>query len=245
LTGFSLHGDQAADPVQGRLVARGLHDELRGTAYAVIEGVDGRTHHLIFSDLEVTGDAKPGAVVEMRAYEDGQGRKRSSLATRSDLTIEAQITAPGATWIDRQLLAKEATLSGSGFGAEVREAMDRRVEHLAGEGLARRQGQRIIFARDLLNTLRKQELGAAAGKINAETGLIYRPSAEGEAVAGVYRQRMILSSGRFAMLDDGIGFQLVPWRPALEQQLARHVSGVISPGGGVNWNFGRKRELGL
>jgi type IV secretory pathway VirD2 relaxase len=245
LTGFALHGDQAADPVQGRLVARGLHDELRGTAYAVIEGVDGRTHHLIFSDLEVTGDAKPGAVVEMRAYEDGRGRKRSSLATRSDLTIEAQITAPGATWIDRQLLAKEATLSGRGFGAEVREAMDRRVEHLAGEGLARRQGQRIIFARDLLNTLRKQELGTAALKINAETGLVYRPSAEGEAVAGVYRQKMILSSGRFAMLDDGVGFQLVPWRPALEQQLGRHVSGVTLPGGGVDWSLGRKRGPGL
>jgi type IV secretory pathway VirD2 relaxase len=245
LTGFALHGDQAADPVQGRLVARGLHDELRGTAYAVIDGVDGRTHHLVFSDLEVTGDAKPGAVVEMRAYEDGQGRRRSSLATRSDLTIEAQVAAPGATWIDRQLLAKEATLSGSGFGAEVRGAMDRRIEHLAGEGLARRQGQRVIFARDLLDTLRKRDLTAAAARISTETGLAYRPPVEGEHVAGVYRQRLTLSSGRFAMIDNGLGFQLVPWRPALEQQLGRQVSGVSAPGGNVDWGFGRKRGLGL
>ncbi|MGH6707544.1 MAG: relaxase/mobilization nuclease domain-containing protein [Bradyrhizobium sp.] len=245
LTGFALHGDQAADPVQGRLVARGLHDELRGTAYAVIDGVDGRTHHLIFSDLDVTGDARPGAVVEMRAYEDGQGRKRSSLATRSDLTIEAQVTAPGATWLDRQLLAKEATLSGNGFGAEVCQAMNGRVEHLAGEGFARRQGQRIIFARDLLNTLRKRDLSAAAVRFSGETGLVYRPSAEGENVAGIYRQRVTLSSGRFAMIDDGLGFQLVPWRPALEQQLGRQVSGVMLPSGGVDWSFGRKRGLGL
>jgi type IV secretory pathway VirD2 relaxase len=245
LTGFALHGDQAADPVQGRLVARGLHDELRGAAYAVIDGVDGRTHHVIFSDLEVTGDAKPGAVVEMRAYEDGQGRRRSSLATRSDLTIEAQVTAPGATWIDRQLLAKEATLSGSGFGAEVREAMDRRLEHLAGEGLVHRQGQRIIFARDLLNTLRKRDLTIAAAKLSTETGLAHRPSVEGEHVAGVYRQRLTLSSGRFAMIDNGLGFQLVPWRPALEQQLGQQVSGVLGPGGNVDWSFGRKRGLGL
>lgn len=133
-----MHGDQTTDPVQGRLVARGLHDELFGTAYAVIDGVDGRTHHLVFSSLEATGDAKPGAVVEMRAHEDGQGRKRSSLATRSDLAIEAQVKAPSATWIDRQLLAKEVTFSGSGFGAEVRAGMDRRLEHLAGEGLVQR-----------------------------------------------------------------------------------------------------------
>ena len=32
---------------------------------------------------------------------------------------------------------------------------------------------------------------------------------------GVYRQRVSLASGRFAMIDDGLGFQLVPWRPAL------------------------------
>ena len=47
------------------------------------------------------------------------------------------------------------------------------------------------------------------------------------------------------MIDDGLGFQLVPWRPALEQQLCRHISGVVLPGGGINWSFGRKRGLGL
>jgi Protein of unknown function (DUF3363) len=68
---------------------------------------------------------------------------------------------------------------------------------------------------------------------------------EGEHVAGIYRQRVILSSGRFAMIDDDLGFQLVPWRPALEQQLGRQVSGVMLPSGGVDWSFGRKRGLGL
>ena len=242
---FALHGDQPAEPVLGRLVERGLHDELKGTAYAVIDGVDGRTHHLVFSDLEMTGDAKPGAIVETRAYDDAGGRKRLSLATRSDLAIEAQVSAPGLTWIDRQLLAKESALSSGGFGAEVREAMDRRIDHLVEQGLARRQGQRVAFARDLLNTLRRRELDEAAAKLSAETGLTHRPSAEGEHVSGVYRQRVTLASGRFAMIDDGMGFQLVPWRPALEQQLGHHISGVIAPGGNVDWSFGRKRGIGL
>jgi hypothetical protein len=245
VSGFALHGDDGGDPVLGRLVARGLHDELKGSAYAIVEGIDGRTHHLRFSDLEMTGDARPGAIVEARAYEDADGRKRLSLATRSDVTIEAQITASGATWIDRQLLAREPATGGGGFGAEVREAMDRRVDHLVEEGLARRQGQRIVFARDLLDTLRRRELDGVSSKLAAETGLAHRPSAEGEHVAGVYRQRVTLASGRFAMIDDGLGFQLVPWRPALEQQLERQVSGVVMPGGGVDWSFGRKRGLGL
>jgi type IV secretory pathway VirD2 relaxase len=245
VTGFALHGDQTAEPVLGRLAARGLHDELQGAAYVVIEGVDGRTHHLTFSDLELTGDAKPGAIVESRSYEDSAGRQRLSLATRSDLPIEAQITAPGATWIDRQLLAKESSLSSGGFGADVRNAMDRRVDHLVEEGLARRQGQRVIFARDLINTLRRHDLDEAATKLSAQTGLAHRPSAEGEHVSGVYRQRVTLSSGRFAMIDDGLGFQLVPWRPALEQQLGRQISGVMASSGNVDWSLGRKRGLGI
>jgi hypothetical protein len=123
--------------------------------------------------------------------------------------------------------------------------MDRRVDHLVEEGLARRQGQRVIFARDLINTLRRRDLEEAASKLSAETGLAYRPSAEGEYVSGVYRQRVTLSSGRFAMIDDGMGFQLVPWRPALEQQLGRQVSGVMSPASSVEWSLGRKRGLGV
>ncbi len=245
VAGFAIHGDAPADPVLGRLVQRGLDEELKGSAYAIVEGVDGRTHHLRFSDLELTGDARPGAIVETRAYEDANGRQRMSLATRSDLTIEAQISAPGATWIDRQLLAKDPALSGGGFGAEVREAMDRRIDHLARNGMAERQGQRVVFARDLINTLRRQELEGVASKLSAETGRAHRPSAEGEHVSGIYRQRVTLSSGRFAMIDDGMGFQLVPWRPALEQQLGKQVAGVMSPGGGVDWNFGRKRGLAL
>ena len=245
VTGFALHGDSSADQVLGRLVTRGLHDELKGSAYAIIEGVDGRTHHLQFSDLEMTGDALPGAIVEARSYEDAGGRQRLSLATRSDLPIEEQTTASGATWLDRQLLAKEPATSGNAFGAEVREAMERRVDHLAEERLARRQGQRVIFARDLLNTLRRQELAETASRLASETGLIHRPTADGEHVAGIYRQRVTLSSGRFAMIDDGLGFQLVPWRPALERHLGRQVAGMMTPAGTVDWSLGPKRSLSI
>ena len=64
---FALHGEEPSDPVLGRLVKRGLDDELKGTAYAIVAGVDGRTHHLKFSDLEMTGDAPAGAIVEARS----------------------------------------------------------------------------------------------------------------------------------------------------------------------------------
>ena len=245
VSAFAIHGD-AQPSVLGRLADRGLHDELKGSAYVVIEGVDGRAHHIQFGSLESSGDAAIGAVVEARPFTGSDGRQRLSLAVRSDLTLAAQVTSPGATWLDRTLVAREPpALAGGGFGAEVRDALEKRSEHLADAGLVRRAGQRTVFARDLLETLRRDEVVAAASRLAMQTGLAHQPAAAGDHVAGVYRQRIQLASGRFAMIDNGLGFELVPWKPALEEQLGRHVSGVVSPGGGVEWSFGRRRGLGL
>jgi hypothetical protein len=113
------------------------------------------------------------------------------------------------------------------------------------EGLARRQDGKTLFARGLIDTLHKRELDSVANQLVSETGLTHAPSDVGEYVTGTYRQRVTLASGRFAMIDDGLGFQLVPWRPALEQKLGQHVSGTMLPGGSVEWSFGRQRDLGL
>ncbi len=63
-------------PVIGRLVDRGLDDELKGSAYAVVDGVDGRTHHIKLPDLEAAGDSAAGSIVELRAFDDAPGQRR-------------------------------------------------------------------------------------------------------------------------------------------------------------------------
>lgn len=245
VSALALHQDVPSEPVIGRLVERGLHDELTGSAYAIVDGVDGRTHHLRFKDIEMTGDAKAGSIVELRSWEDAKGHDRLSLATRSDIPLEAQIKAPGATWLDRQLVARDPVATGNGFGREVRDALDARASHLETQGLARRQGQRVILAQDLVGTLKNQELTAAAQAIAARTGLEHKPSGAGDYVSGIYRERVTLSTGRFAMIDEGLGFQLVPWRPALDQHLGQHITGTMSPGGSVDWALGRGRGISL
>ncbi len=242
---YVLAGESLDVPVIGRLVDRGLDDELKGTAYAVVDGVDGRTHHIRLPHIDAAGDSPPGSIVELRAWEDAEGQRRVALAVRSDLDINAQVNASGATWLDRQAIAREPiALSESGFGSEMRQAMEERAERLVSEGLADRQGGRVVFARRLLNTLRDREVNALGEKLASETGLPFNHAGSGEYVAGSYRQRFSLASGRFAMIDDGLGFQLVPWSPSLEKQIGRHVSGVARDDGGVDWDFGRKRGLG-
>lgn len=135
-------------------------------------------------------------------------------------------------------------LAIGGFGGEVREAMQARTEHLIQEGLARKQGDHVTFERNLLAILRRRELDEVAAKLSVTTGLPRMEAVPGEHVIGIYRRRLTLSSGRFAMVDDGLGFQLVPWPPSLEKKLGQHVSGVVHDDGGIEWSIGRKRGPG-
>ncbi len=244
--GFVLSAEEIDTPIIGRLLERGLHDELYGSAFAIVDGIDGRTHHIRFHDLEATGDSPPGSIVELRRYEDTKARQRVALAVRSDFSIVDQIHADGATWLDRQLVGRNlADLGEGGFGREVKDALDTRTEHLIEVGLARRAGQRIIFARNLLGTLRDREVDALGQRLAGETGLPFVKAADGDNVSGIYSRRFSLASGRYAMIDDGLGFQLVPWSPSIENRFERHVAGIARSHGGTDWSFGRKRGLGM
>ncbi len=101
-------------------------------------------------------------------------------------------------------------------------------------------GQTLILARNLLVTLQAREIDAAAKAIATETGLIHWPAVDDERVNGIYRRSVQLTSGRFAMLDDGMGFSLVPWKPVIEQRLGQTMTAVVR-GSGVSWEFGRLR----
>ncbi|OSI74422.1 type VI secretion protein [Bradyrhizobium canariense] len=242
---WALEGERHGEPVIGRLIARGLDDELRGSAFAVVDGVDGRVHHLKLPEIEAAGDGPVGGIVELRRFEDTRGRQRIALAVRSDLNLDQQVTADGATWLDRRLVARDgADFSRAGFGAEVRAALDHRIDALVEKGLASRDGDKVTLGRNLIGTLRNRELETVGRRLASETGLAHLPAEAGESVSGVYSRRLSLASGRFAMIDNGLGFQLVPWLPSLERELGRQVSGIAGPGG-VDWSFGRKRDLSL
>jgi hypothetical protein len=59
-----------------------------------------------------------------------------------------------------------------------------------------------------------------------------------------YRQSIQLASGRFAMLDDSLGFSQVPWRPVIKQPLGQQLSAVVR-GTSVTWEFARRRGPAL
>jgi len=312
---------ETAQPVVGRVVGKGLADELQERGYLVLDGIDGRAHYVALpagSELEqfpagavveargpiegravdktiarlaegglyrtdhhlallraqpARGDPQETVVAHVRRLEalrraglveriaegvwrvpadlperarphDAQRLAGGSVTLHSHLPIERQTRVIGATWLDRQLIGGAAGVADKGFGGELREALRQRSDFLVEQGLAERRGARVVLARNLLGTLRQRDLDVAARSIAGETGLPYRPAVDGERVSGVYRRSVLLASGRFAVLDDGLGFSLVPWKSAIEQRMGQRMT-AIPRGSGATWEFGRQRGLGV
>jgi type IV secretory pathway VirD2 relaxase len=180
----------------------------------------------------------PNDLLERGRRYDAERADGALVELRSHLSVKQQVRAIGATWLDRQLLFGSKSLALQGFGAQVREALRAREVFLVEHGLAERHGERVNLGQNLLATLRWRELQKTATAISSETGLAYRAASDGERVTGVYRRSLNLVSGRFAMLDDGIGFTLVPWRPVIEPRLGQSISASIR-GHSVSWDLSR------
>ena len=164
-------------------------------------------------------DPPIGAIVEA-APAKGAGLRHQHLRVRTDLALDRQVEADGATWLDRLRVDPNRPAFGAGFGAAVAEAFERRGDWLVAQGLATRTADGVTPRPHLLAKLSARELQAAAARLSNETGQPYRPDALASEDA-VYRRRLILASGRFALLDDGLGFTLVPWRPAMDRHIGQ------------------------
>jgi type IV secretory pathway VirD2 relaxase len=324
---FNLHGEEGGSPIVGRLIDRQLTDELGDRVAVVVDGIDGRVHHVALPDPPTAEQAPLGAIVEVgragsqrpadhniaevargtgvyrptehralaedsnvhvrggdcdayvnahvrrlealrragivervdadrwripedfearaAAYETARGRQ-TQVRVLCAYDLDRQVTSDGATWLDRQLLGRDrSSLATGGFGAEVRQALERRSDELVHQGHASRTAQGGLWIRaDLIGALARQEVERVGRQLAAERGLSFQRIHEGQTVRGKLLGSAQLASGRFAMIDDGLGFSLVPWRPAIEKEIGRQVMGVMR-GGDVSWLLGRATALGI
>jgi hypothetical protein len=124
--------------------------------------------------------------------------------------------------------------------------MDRRRQSLVNMGHAvQLEDARIRVSKDFISNLERTEVTRVGTAMAAERGLKFTAAKTGEYVSGTLVGSTQLASGRFAMIDDGIGFQVVPWQPLLDKRIGQHITGIMRSAGGIEWSFGRKRGLGL
>ena len=176
-----------------------------------------------------------------RAY-DARRAGGIQVEVRSYLPIARQVRAVGATWLDRPLAHQRDDLPLTGFASEVRVALADRAGFLVREGLAERRGQLTTLPRNLLATLTALELESIAAKIQAGSGLIYRPVVDGVPISGTFQRSVLLASGRFAMLNDGVEFSLVPWRSNVEGRIGEVIT-AVQRGDYVSWDFSHRRGV--
>ncbi len=316
-------GDPTVKPVIGRVVARGLSDELKDRHYLIVDGIDGRPHYVDIGRGEATEPTPDGNIVRVtpktteprrvdrtvaevaaandgrytidlhlkhdpRAteeyaethvrrleairrttggvarepngtwiiapdhidkvveYERSQARAAPVIVEKlSHLTLDQQVGANGATWLDRELVSDHREPSrDSGFGREVCEAQARRRQWLIAEGYAHEEQDRVVYRANMLATLRRRELARVSGQLSDQLGLAYVETRSGEPVEGTLRRSVELASGKYALVEKSREFTLVPWRPVLERHIGKQVSGVRR-GDGVSWTFGRQRGMGI
>lgn len=304
----------------GRVLSRGLVDELSDRHYLIVDALDGRVHHLEIGQGEATEPTPEGSVVAVTpkqpaikpvdqtiaaiaAAHDGRysaelhlqhdptatppfvethlrrleamrragvgvdrevagtwivasdhlerALRYEQMLTRqvpvqievlSTLKLERQARAEGSTWLDRELVGDDPTpIRDSGFGQEARQALTQRRQWLMEWGLASEQQGNVVYRANLLRTLRERELQKVGSQLAGELGLPYASQEPRQRIEGVYRRRLDLVSGRYALIENTREFTLVPWRPVLERNLGKQVSGIAKGDGGISWTLGRQR----
>ena len=119
------------DPAQpnarivGRVVARGLSDELNDRHYLIVDGTDGRTHYAEVGELADPGDYAPGAIVAVEG--------KATEPRRADRTIADIAYQSGGLYSETRHSAFDPRAS-----AEYVRAHVRRLEAMRRAGFAER-----------------------------------------------------------------------------------------------------------
>lgn len=307
-------------PIVGRIVERGLSDELNDRHYLIIEATDGRSHYVEIGRGEQVEARVAGAIVRIApvpsairdadrivaeialrnggrydidahlrydptateafaeahvrrleairrltggvtrepdgtwiiaddhldhaaAYEAARSKDRPvTVETLSPQPIERLVSADAATWLDRETLAAEPTpLRDAGFGHEVREAQARRRQWLIAQELAIETDGQTIYRPDLIETLQRRELLRVGTKLSGDVDMAFVETSPGARIDGIYRRQIDTLGGRYALIEKSREFTLVPWRPELERQIGKQVSGIMRSDR-ISWSFGRGRS---
>jgi type IV secretory pathway VirD2 relaxase len=317
-----IHGDALPEAgIVGQVIARGLSDEIADRHFLIVDGVDGRLHHIDIGKSDAVEALPEGAIVSVRRREVGPrasdrlvaeiaeasgGRYSVDLHLEHDpearaefaeahvrrlealrragakverledgiwrieadhldqaaayerrrarsAPVQVELVSPvrlkelpehvGATWLDRALAGERLEpLRDYGFGREVGSALALRRRWLLAQGLGEEFDGRFAMRPGSLAVLRQRELSVAAARLSGELGLNFIPAADGDRVEGILRRRVDLASGRFALVENGRDFTLVPWRPVLDRHLGKEILGVARHEG-VSWTIGRGRGM--
>lgn len=210
--------------VTGKIVAMGLSNELQDQHYVVVDGTDGKLHYAEIGRLSQFDPPARDIVVSLRGgvtqdLAQQIAKPQTRLFIESHVPFHDLATVEGATWLDRKLLSRQPeTFREKGFGGEATQALRQRQRWLVQEGLMTALDDRLIARRRMLDELTRREV-SKAGAALAKSRSIEHVAASELGRSGVQVGRSVrLASGRFAVLQKGKQFALVPWQQAMRMR---------------------------
>ncbi len=203
----------------GHVVGRGTHDELRGSRYLLVRGLqDQQLHYVRVVNSAALRGLEDGGIVRVR---DGKGR----IEVLSRGSLQSQTDAPAWTWLDRQMhrlsQGKPAVVS---FDATLTAAVEARRQWMVQHGHAVMADGLYRLNPGVADRLRQQEQQAVSRQHQAQHGVTLAPLSAGAEVHGVYRRTLHLHTGTHAVVQGKRATYLVP---------VTHVPAAISRGAAV------------
>ena len=232
--------------IEARRTVRVPNDDYDGYVEAHVRRLEALRRAGIAERIDADHWIIPDDFEQRAADYDATRRRTLSVRVLSSFDLETQISSDGATWLDRQILARDkADPMEAGFGREVIDAKHRRVQVLIEQGFAEREGEnQLRIRRDLLATLERREVTRVGQELAKKRSKPFRLAKDGERIYGTFKETVQLASGKYALIENSREFTLVPWRPVIEHELGKEVAGLVR-GNDISWEFGRKRSLGI
>lgn len=211
--------DDRSARITGKVVGMGLSNEMTTAQFVVVDGIDGKLHYADVGQLNRNDPPREDFLVTLRGRHDATAlshRNHARLIVESHAPLEQLPKAVGATWLDRQLLARQPmTLSDHGLSTEMKTALRQRQSWLVENGYMSERGGQLVARRRLLETLTRKDVALAGKRLGNELERTFRDGSEFDLKSAKTSGSVRLAPGRFAVVQKGKEFTLVPWRQAM------------------------------
>jgi hypothetical protein len=242
--------EDIARPIEGKVVAKGMSDELYDRPFVLVASADGKAHWIKCERPEQVQALRAGDIVSVSQERSGWGLpldaaqeppRAVAIRRLSPLPLSAQESYPGPSWLDQKRSFEGR--APFGFGAELAAALKKREAYLLSLGLDPRDPAKSdrLLERERA-TLIKAEAERSGYRALLERGPLAR------AMHGVLREKTLPSGQRVALIFDERAREVavVPWRGEWSVLLSQRVT--LSRGEGHHLRLSpspRGRDRGL
>ncbi len=213
------HADDVSQPIEGRVVQKGLADELNDRAYLLIETPKNQSYYIKVPSTLAVESLRENDIVLIKPQQ-----QRLRIYRITSLSLAEQSSYPGRTWLD-QFVQQEHSLLQEGYDTDIHHACEKRKQYLREQGID-------LHQKDWPKRLDQLERQTIAIK---QPGEIVSLKAEQNFTGQLNQLPKQANGHQYARIDDlrSKRFALVPWQQKYTSLLDQTVAVQLSRSGQI------------